>query len=164
MILPKQGLDDLGQPVEASITLVRSVLRLGWRGQNSTHPDAGPLEVMEETLAPMRLSDASRHLLFPASKEWRNSVLEGRRVPEFVSTKEQDGQRIVRMHQDGRSGRLLTRPASAKRHPSTALRRAAGNPAGRSPLSLPPLSKIEAIPDPKETLHELLRVATELPA
>jgi predicted ATPase len=113
MILPKQGLDDLGQPVGASITLVRYVLRLGWRGQDSSHPDAGPLEVLEETLAPMRLRDASEHLLFPASKEWRDSVLEGRRAPEFVSTEEQDGQRIVRLHQDGRSGRLLTRQASA---------------------------------------------------
>ncbi len=113
MILPKQALDDLGQPVEASITLVRYVLRLGWRRQDSPHPDAGPLEVLEETLAPMRLGDASENLLFPVSKEWRDSVLEGRRASQFVSTEEQDGQRIVRMHQDGRSGRLLTRPASA---------------------------------------------------
>jgi hypothetical protein len=44
-----------------------------------------------------------------------------------------------------------------------AIRRAAGNPAGRSILSLPPLSKTEALPDPKETLHDLLRAATELP-
>jgi predicted ATPase len=113
MILPKQGLDDLGQRVEASITLVRYVLRLGWRCQDSPHPDAGPLEVLEETLVPMRLRDASDHLLFPATKEWRDSVLQGRRTSEFVSTQEQDGQRILRMHQDGRSGRLLTRPASA---------------------------------------------------
>ncbi len=113
MILPKQALDDLGQPVEASITLVRYVLGLGWRSQDSAHPDAGPLEVLEETLRPMRLSDASEHLLFPVSKEWRDSVLTGRRTSEFVSTEAQGAQRIVRMHQDGRSGRLLTRPASA---------------------------------------------------
>ncbi|MEI7732903.1 MAG: AAA family ATPase [Verrucomicrobiota bacterium] len=113
MILPKQGLDDLGQPVEASITLVRYVLKLGWRDQDPSHSEAGPLEVLEETLVPMRLRDASEHLLFPASKEWRDSVLQGRRTSEFVSTEEQAGQRIVRMHQDGRSGRLLARPASA---------------------------------------------------
>jgi Domain of unknown function (DUF4276) len=45
-----------------------------------------------------------------------------------------------------------------------AIRRAAGNPAGRSPLRLPPLSKTEVLPDPKQALHELLRTATELPA
>ena len=113
MILPKQGLDDLGQPVEASITLARYVLRLGWRTPESPHQDAGPLEVMEETLVPMRLRDASEHLLFPGGTEWRDSVLEGRRTSDFISTEAQDGQVIVRMHQDGRSGRLLTRPASA---------------------------------------------------
>jgi hypothetical protein len=45
----------------------------------------------------------------------------------------------------------------------SAIRRAAGNPGGRSTLPLPPLSKTEALPDPKQTLHELLRAATELP-
>jgi predicted ATPase len=113
MILPKEGLDDLGQPVEASITLARYVLRLGWRAYDSPHSDAGSLEVLEETLVPLRLRDASEHLLFPARKEWRDSVLVGRRASDFLSTEEQDGQRIVRLHQDGRSGRLLTRPASA---------------------------------------------------
>ena len=113
MILPKQGLDDLGQPVEASITLVRYVVRLGLRNHGLSQADAGPLEVLEETLVPMRLRDAPEHLLFPARKEWLDSVLEGRRASEFISTEEQGGQRIVRMHQDGRSGRLLTRPATA---------------------------------------------------
>src|ERR1019366_31747 len=42
------------------------------------------------------------------------------------------------------------------------IRRAAGNPAGGGILSLPPLSKTEALPDPKLTLHDLLRTATEL--
>jgi predicted ATPase len=113
MILSKQGLDDLGQPVEASITLVRYVLRLGWRGHEAPHSDAGPLEVLEETLVPLRLRDAADHILFPASKEWRDSVLEGRRTSKFISTDESEGQRLVRVHQDGRSGRLLARRASA---------------------------------------------------
>ena len=43
------------------------------------------------------------------------------------------------------------------------IRRAAGNPAGRGILSLPQLSKIEALPYPKQALHDLLRAATELP-
>jgi len=43
------------------------------------------------------------------------------------------------------------------------IRRAAGNPAGGGILSLPPLSKTEALPDPKQVLHDLLRAATELP-
>jgi predicted ATPase len=113
MVLSKQGFDDLGQAVKASITLVRYVLRLGWRGNASLFPDAGPLEVLEETLVPLRLRDATEHILFPASKDWRDSVLEGRRTTEFISTEESEGQRLVRVHQDGRSGRLLARLADA---------------------------------------------------
>jgi hypothetical protein len=43
------------------------------------------------------------------------------------------------------------------------IRRAAGNPAGSSQLSLPPISRVESLPDPKETLRELFVQATELP-
>lgn len=44
-----------------------------------------------------------------------------------------------------------------------AIRRAAGNPEGRTPLPLPLPSRTEALPDPKQTLHGFLRLATELP-
>ncbi len=113
MILPKEGLDDLGQHVDASITLVRYVLRLACRDPEAPQSEAGPLEVLEETLVPLRLRDAAEHILFPASKEWRDSVLEGRRTSKFISTDESEGQRLVRVHQDGRSGRLLSRLAAA---------------------------------------------------
>ena len=111
MILPKQGLDDLGQRVKGSVTLVRYALRLGWRENGDEHSDAGPLEVLEETLEPLHA--AAVHIFFPASKEWRDSVLQGKRTSKFISTDESEGQRVVRVHQDGRSGRLLKRLAAA---------------------------------------------------
>jgi hypothetical protein len=40
------------------------------------------------------------------------------------------------------------------------LREAAGNPSGSAPLNLPCLLDIEEIPDPKLTLHNLLRIAS----
>lgn len=43
-----------------------------------------------------------------------------------------------------------------------ALRRAAGNPNGRQPLCLPPIPRLEQLPDPKETLYELLKQASGL--
>jgi hypothetical protein len=43
-----------------------------------------------------------------------------------------------------------------------AIRFAAGNPNGKKPLSLPDLSGIEHIPDPKELLFDLLREASGL--
>lgn len=109
MILPKRALDDLGQPVDASITLVRYVLRLGRRPVDSPHSDASPVEVLEETLEPIRLGDAPARVSFPVKRDWRDSVLKGKRTSRFIST--EPG--LVSMHQDGRSGRLLTRPAAA---------------------------------------------------
>jgi len=43
-----------------------------------------------------------------------------------------------------------------------ALRRAADNPRGRQPLQLPPITKLEELPDPKNILYELLREASDL--
>lgn len=43
-----------------------------------------------------------------------------------------------------------------------AIRRAVGNPNGKTELKLPPLKGIEHLPDPKEVLNELLRKASEL--
>lgn len=43
-----------------------------------------------------------------------------------------------------------------------ALRRAAGNPQGRAALRLPPVDRLESLPDPKQTLHHLLIDASEL--
>lgn len=43
-----------------------------------------------------------------------------------------------------------------------AIRLAAGNPHGRTPLSLPKLDELEKIPDPKSILHEQLLQASEL--
>ena len=44
----------------------------------------------------------------------------------------------------------------------SALRYAAGNPKGKQRLKLPPLNKVEKLPDPKESLYELLRQASGL--
>lgn len=43
-----------------------------------------------------------------------------------------------------------------------ALRRAAGRPSGRVRLDLPPPGRVEALADPKATLHDALRAAGEL--
>jgi len=44
----------------------------------------------------------------------------------------------------------------------TAIRRAAGNPSGNQPLTMPRMRDLEALPDPKTLLHELLRDASGL--
>lgn len=42
-----------------------------------------------------------------------------------------------------------------------AIRQAAGNPNGTVPLNLPNLSRVEALPNPKRVLHDILREATD---
>jgi predicted ATPase len=113
MILPKTGLDYLGQHTDASTTLVRYILRIGWRPKDSEYQEAGPLEILEESLIPLRKTDVTKHLLFPMDREWRKSVMSGSHTRKFISTEAQESKRFVRLHQDGRAGRLLTRPASA---------------------------------------------------
>jgi len=46
----------------------------------------------------------------------------------------------------------------------TAIRQAAGNPRGTTPLCLPPLTRVEDLPDPKAVLNEALLRATDKPA
>lgn len=43
-----------------------------------------------------------------------------------------------------------------------AIRRAVGNPNGIRALTLPPPRRVETLPDPKQTLYDLLKVASEL--
>ena len=43
-----------------------------------------------------------------------------------------------------------------------AIRRAANNPNGKTPLSLPTATNVESVSDPKDALHQLLKDASEL--
>ncbi len=45
-----------------------------------------------------------------------------------------------------------------------AIRKAAGNPNGKIPLEVPPLAAIEALPNPKGILFDLISIASELSA
>jgi len=42
-----------------------------------------------------------------------------------------------------------------------AIREAASNPNGKVPLTMPPLARLESLPNPKALLHDLLVTATE---
>lgn len=44
-----------------------------------------------------------------------------------------------------------------------AIRQAAGNPRSTTPLDLPPIGRVEDLPDPKSVLNEVLRLATDKP-
>lgn len=106
MIIPLEGVDDLGQLATASSTFVKYTLELAFRSDDSliTH---SPFELLREELEQINISDAAKHLRFPHSaKEWRRSVVKGRKTSSFIATAEKEGNRIVKLSQeDGGGGR-----------------------------------------------------------
>ena len=131
MIVPAEATDDLGQPARAAITFLKYTLVLGI--QESEDVQFGErLVVRKEELSHINCSEARTRLGFQHSSGWRRSAVSGaRRGGPFISTDEKDGQTIVRLHQDGNSGRA--REAVAIQMPRTVLSTAN---AGECPTAL----------------------------
>ena len=98
MLIPATGVDDIGQEARASITFVRYRLVL----QRRVDPRARSprLEIVEESLTHIKRGDAKEHLPFRHSKEWRDSVVSGRRSSAFISTDKAH----IRLHGDSGGG------------------------------------------------------------
>lgn len=114
MIIPREGIDHLGQDAKAAISFLRYELDLQLRGQ--------ALSIRREALTHINLSDARDHLRFPHKPAWRRSVVQGRRTAAFISTDRDGGQ--VYLHQDqGKDyrGGGRPRPHVAERLPRTVL-------------------------------------------
>ncbi len=111
MIVPATGADDLGQSAEAGITFLRYGLELAYK-QDAAHGLPDNLEIRREELEHINLGDAKRHLPFKHSTAWRRSAVRGKRANPFISTDVEGGEVLIKLHQDGRSGRPLTRLAS----------------------------------------------------
>lgn len=118
MVVPKNGYDDLGQPAEATITFLRYVLELRYR-PNEGQRAVGGLEIVKEELTHIKRGDASKHLSFSPSAIWKRSVITGVRGAPFISTESDRGSTVIKIHQDGKSGRA--RMLSATNLPRTAI-------------------------------------------
>lgn len=115
MIVPTGATDDLGQQGKATTTFLRYELRIGFR-ESEFALNPTPLEILHESLDPIRITDGPQHLLFPnRAKDWRDKVLQGRRVGSFISTLNED-KRIINLHQDAQNskggGRAFQRAAT----------------------------------------------------
>ncbi|SFD00032.1 Predicted ATPase [Flexibacter flexilis DSM 6793] len=99
MIIPKQSYDDLGQEANATITALTYILEIKL---NADTTETEPIGIVREELKSITQTNAKRSLrLFEASKQWIDSVLEGKRSVPFIST--QDNK--IQLHQDGGKGR-----------------------------------------------------------
>ena len=131
MIVPRTGVDDLGQTAEATMTFLRYDLVLGYRS-GADQSSAGGLEILREELSHIKRGDAHRHLLFPHSvNRWRRTVVWGRRTSPFISTSGAYPNIIIKIHADsGRDsgGRPLSRSAANLPRTVLSIANAAENP------------------------------------
>jgi len=118
MIVPREGVDDLGQQAEASITFLHYSLELGYHHHDDLR-SLGTLEILKEELRHINRSNASKHLLFNCNKSWQKAVIMGKRTSPFISSVDSEGGLIIRLHQDGIKGKPLSRLAA--RLPRTVL-------------------------------------------
>jgi predicted ATPase len=114
MLIKKNGIDDLGQTAEATITSLRYILELQL---NEEMFDNEPITIVKEILEPITQTQSKANIHFDYKSEWINSVLEGRRSTKipFIST---EGEKI-KLHQDGNKGR--TTDFIAQKMPRTLL-------------------------------------------
>ena len=113
MIVQPKSVDDLGQTGEASITILRYFLELGYRRGTRNATSLGSLEIVREELSHIKKGEAGRHLLFPHSpKKWRDMVVVGARRSPFISTEGHGEARVIKLHQDRSKGRPLARAAA----------------------------------------------------
>src|ERR687883_1510348 len=98
MIVPREGVDDLGQKAVASTTFLRYTLILAYRGDDTFQP-LGKLEIIKEELAYIKRGDARKQLLFEHKPAWRDSAVTGARFGPFFISTEYDGiNRIIKLH------------------------------------------------------------------
>lgn len=75
MIVPKTGMDDLGQEAEASSTFLRYILVLKYVDSQSYLTSSGFLEIVEENLITVQQTELRQALKFNYSLEWLNSIV-----------------------------------------------------------------------------------------
>jgi predicted ATPase len=130
MIVPSEGKDDLGENAEATTTFLRYSLTLAFR-KDKNLGSLGSLEILREHLTYLKKRDVLKNLLFDHKPAWRNSAIRGQRGSDYISTGKQDEDITIRLHQDGRHGRPLSR--LAKNLPRTVL---SATNAAESPTAL----------------------------
>lgn len=110
MLVRPKAEDDLGQEAEASITSLRYILELKLNDESS---ERQPIEIVREELSPLNVTEAKKGVKFPATKEWEDSTITGRRAKTpFIST---DGDKI-KLHSDSKENKRGGRTTESIAH------------------------------------------------
>lgn len=137
MIIPKEGVDDLGQKARATTTFLRYAVALRFR-QDSDFQSLGRLEFIKEELTYVKKSEARKQLLFPHKIKWRDSAIVGARFGKFFISTDGDGpERTVKLHSDKGGGDPLSSKIASLDAKEKKANRGGGRPAQRLAASLP---------------------------
>lgn len=114
MVVPTRTLDDFGQAAAPAISLLRYSLRFGFEAEPR------PRLVLEfEELAPLKKGDAKGSIGFEHTREFRESLIQGKRFGgNFISTAVKGDKTAISLHGDGGS---RGRPVPAAPSPRTVL-------------------------------------------
>lgn len=100
LIIPPEGIDDLGRKAKATTTFVRYKIEIGYK-EDPTLPAPCSLELLKEELKPIKIGDAPKIIQFHHKVlPWRKSVLKGSRGKPFISTISEGNETRIRLHQD----------------------------------------------------------------
>lgn len=106
ILLDRDVEDDFGIKAQAAVSAVRYEVAFSLVSEDSVKR----LQLRYERLTPRTNEQARRDLAFPASKQFKDTVIQGRRQrgTSFISMDDENSQyRKVTVHQEGRSGRKL---------------------------------------------------------
>lgn len=117
-IVPSVVKDDFGRDARPSSTHLKYRVVIGLVSASKDNNER--LELKHESLTYIPKSDSRKHLEFRHSNDFWQSIIGGARRADFISTEENElGQAVIRLRQDGVSGRPLD--VLAKNSPRTLL-------------------------------------------
>jgi len=76
MIIPAEGVDDLGQEIKSESTFLDYELKIAYRGDDPHFPSI-PLWILSEKLDSSSSDDAGQAIRFPVGREWADATLRG---------------------------------------------------------------------------------------
>jgi predicted ATPase len=104
MIIPQHAIDDLGQEAKATFTFLRYTLKLSYRSEEKKDKSISPIQILFEELTYLPKGEVNKNILFKPSREWRETVITGRKTTKFISTEDREGKTIIKLHQDQKKG------------------------------------------------------------
>jgi predicted ATPase len=104
LIVDREVVDDFGVKAKASISTLRYEVAFGLN-------DNDMLELIYESLNPIKLSEARQSVAFDRKPPFLQSIISGRRTTPFIST---SSEAEITVHQEKHGGRNLPAPNSSR--------------------------------------------------